>query len=99
MLWVLGKMILMSSHTYVYYGELEKTRAGVCKTLCPQHLLVPNHGRLCSVIIPQKNFKTLASMVRKILHASDFIQIFSKGITSERETTRTRKQCASTIFP
>ena len=30
------------------------TRAGVCKTLCPQHLLVPKYGRICSVVIPQK---------------------------------------------
>ena len=26
--------------------ELKKTRAGVCKTLCPQHLLVPKHGQI-----------------------------------------------------
>ena len=32
------------------------TRAGVCKTLCPQHLLVPKYGRICSVVIPQTNW-------------------------------------------
>ena len=32
----------------------KKTRAGVCKTLCPQQLLVPKYGRICSDVIPQK---------------------------------------------
>ena len=27
--------------------------AGVCKTLCPQHLLVPKYGRICSAVSPQ----------------------------------------------
>ena len=35
-------------------NTLLKTRAGVCKTLCPQHLLIPKHGQICSAVIPQK---------------------------------------------
>ena len=42
----------------------EETRAGVCKTLCPQHLLVPKYGRICSVVIPQTNL--------------DFAQMFNR---------------------
>ena len=45
------------------------------------------------------NFKTLACTVRKIWHASDFVWIFQRGITPERETTRTRKKNVSNIFP
>ena len=33
----------------------DELSVGVCKTLCPQHLLVPKYGQICSVIIPQKN--------------------------------------------
>ena len=36
-------------------SDQNKTRAGVYKTLCPQHLLVPKYGQICSVVIPQKN--------------------------------------------
>ena len=32
----------------------KKTKTGVSKTLCPQHLLVPKYGQICSVVIPQK---------------------------------------------
>ena len=38
-----------------------RTRVGVSKTLCPQHLLVPKYGRICSVVIPQ-NFLDFAQM-------------------------------------
>ena len=31
----------------------KETRAGVYKTLRPQHLLVPKYGRICNVVIPQ----------------------------------------------
>ena len=34
-------------------GRRIKTRAGVCKTLYPQHLLVHKYDRICSVVIPQ----------------------------------------------
>ena len=40
------------------------TRAGVCKTLCPQHLLFPKFGRFCSVLIPQK-FLDFAQMFNR----------------------------------
>ena len=43
---------------------LKQTRAGVCKTLCPQHLLVPKYGWISSVAIPQKNL--------------DFAQMFNR---------------------
>ena len=42
------------------------------------------------------NFKNLACTVHKIWHASDFILIFQRGITPEREITWTRnKMCVS----
>ena len=41
----------IKGHDSVVY---KRTRAGVYKTLCPQHLLVPKYGQICSVVIPQK---------------------------------------------
>ena len=38
----------------LYVLKTQKTRAGVCKTLFPQHLLVPKYGQICSAVIPQK---------------------------------------------
>ena len=37
-----------------YEQNQTKTRAGVYKTLCPQHLLVPKYDQIGSVVIPQK---------------------------------------------
>ena len=28
---------------------IDETRAGVCKTLCPQHMLVPKDDKICKV--------------------------------------------------
>ena len=42
-------------YTKPFYTELQETRAGVCKTLCLQHLLVPKYDRICSVVIQQKH--------------------------------------------
>ena len=44
------------------------------------------------------NFKTLACTVHKIWHASEFILIFQRGITPEREITRTRKKMCVKYF-
>ena len=40
------------THNRYAYSET-KTTAGVYKILCPQHLLVPKYGQICSVVIPQ----------------------------------------------
>ena len=48
---------------------------------------------------PYMKFQTLACTVHKIWHASDFIDIFQRGITPEKEITRTRKKYGSAIFP
>ena len=44
--------IHVSSEKVSWYDTIS-TRAGVCKTLCPQHLLVPKYGKICSVVIRQ----------------------------------------------
>ena len=36
--------------------KTQQTRIGVCKTLCPQHLLVPKYCQICSIVIPPKVF-------------------------------------------
>ena len=36
-----------------FITKYEIKLAGVCKTLCPQHLLVPRYGQICSAVIPQ----------------------------------------------
>ena len=51
----LVEAILMSIHNMFLWRtdkNYPSTRAGVCKTLCPQHLLVPKYGQICSVVIP-----------------------------------------------
>ena len=46
------------------------------------------------------NFKTLACTVHKIWHASDFIQIFSKGHNSRKgDNSDKKKKHVSNIFP
>ena len=46
--------------------NVKETRAGVCKTLCPKHLLVPKYGQICSVVIPQKKKKNWTLLKRLI---------------------------------
>ena len=46
------------------------------------------------------NFKTLACMVHKLWHASDFILIFSKGHNSRKgDNSGKKKRCVLAIFP
>ena len=45
------------------------------------------------------SFKPLAQILFKISCWQDFILIFTKGITTEREITRIRKKYGSAIFP
>ena len=35
--------------------KILRTRVGVFKTVCPQHLLAPKYGQICSAVIPQSN--------------------------------------------
>ena len=48
--------------------RITSQKTGVCKTLCPQHLLVPKYGRICSVVISHKKKWTLLKRLTCNLH-------------------------------
>ena len=54
---ILSSVISFSYFTILQIKNAEETiltRAGICKTLCPQHLLAPKYGQICIAVIPHQ---------------------------------------------
>ena len=55
--WIKLKIVKMhkmyNTRVAVDWRSWKKTRTGVYKILCPQHLLVPKYDQISSVVIPQ----------------------------------------------
>ena len=88
-LWVLVRTeaVLMSTHNLCFWAEIRKTRAGVCKTLCPQ--------------LPDSNTVWLQhclAMTVTTVQIYDFNVILSKGNNSKIGDDWDKKKIRITYF-
>ena len=71
-------MSFYNDSVYIEFMNQIKTRADVCKTLCPQHMLAPKDGQVCTV----PKFPILFLFTQKLIRYSTHHHLLADQVSS-----------------